>query len=414
MINRRNFLKTSGLAVGAATSAAAAPPHDSVLKIPFKGDMFQREGGRIILMGRGIQYSVSDDRGTRWSQPRPLLDSSLPGKGRPIHSDSYVLGVQVLASGRLGLCYGRWQQVNNLRRQQIFFRTSVDEGRSWSPEISVTPLPGDDLYALHGSLTLLESGRLILPAYTSFSHDYVGRPRGIGHTWLPEYYATHMLYSDDEGQTWDHTGALFLWKDMGYGGTASCGEACVAETSDGRLLMLGRSTNMRALRSYSRDGGETWRLIDLTDLKSSNAPIRLARIPSTGDLLIVWNQVTAEEHRNGYGRGRLSTAVSRDSGRSWAYFKTRELSPGMDPVRQVGDPEPPGFVRSGENTRPGQVPDNPIKGFIRASYPNVHFFGDKVYIDHDHWFRPNLWAGKSEARDAYQKLHILPLGWLYS
>ena len=407
-------MKTSSLAAGAAPAALGASPRPEAVKIPFKGDMFQRENGRIILMGRGVQYSVSDDSGMRWSQPRPLLTSSLPDKGKPIRSDSHVLGLQVLPSGRLGLCYGRWQQVGNLRRQEIFFRTSIDEGRSWSEEVSVTPLPGDDLYALHGSLTQLASGRLILPAYTSFSHNYAGRPKGIGHTWLPEYYSTHMLYSDDEGRTWDHTGALFLWKDMGHGGTASCGEACVAETVDGRLLMLARSTNMRVLRSYSQDSGETWRMVELTGINSSNAPIRLARIPSTGDLLIVWNQVTAEEHRNGYGRSRLSTAVSRDSGRSWAYHKSLELSPGMDDLRRVDDPEPPGFVRTGENTRPGQVPDNPIRGYIRASYPNLHFFGGNVYIDHDSWFRPNLWAGKSERRDAHQKLHILPVDWLYS
>ena len=413
-MNRRTFIKTGGLAAGALQVGAAAPDEVGILKIPFKGDMFERVSGRIVLMGRGLVYSVSDDDGRRWSQPREVLDSSVAAQGSPIRSDSHVLGLRRLRSGKVALCYGRRQKVSNLERQEIFFRTSVDEGRSWSKAISVTPLPGDDLYALHGSLTQLESGRLILPAYTSFSHNYVGRPKGIGHTWLPEYYATHMLYSDDQGETWDHTGALFHWKDMGYGGSAPCGEACVAETQDGRLLMLARSTNMRVLRSYSEDQGETWSLVELTNLNSSNAPVRLVRIPSTGDLLIAWNQVTAEEHSNGYGRSRLSTAISTDSGRTWGHFKTLRLSPGMQAVGRVVDPDPPQFVRSGENTHPGQVPDNPIRGFVRASYPNVNFFGGKVYIDHDRWFRPSLWAGKGEVREAFQQLHVLELDWLYS
>jgi hypothetical protein len=408
-MNRRDFLRTGTLAATASGLARAA---DEPLKLPFKGDMFRRDDGRIVLAGRGLLYAVSDDGGRRWSQPREVHDSSLPDKGLAVKSDSHVLGLRRLKSGRVGLCYGRWQQVGNQRRQEIFFRTSIDEGRSWSPEVSVTPLPGDDLYALHGSLTQLESGRLILPAYTSLRHDYVGRPKGIGHTWLPEYYATHMLYSDDEGVTWDATGALFHWKDMGHDGSTPCGEACVAETPDGRLLMLARSTNMRVLRSYSSDGGETWTMVEMTDLNNSNAPVRLVRVPGTGDLLIVWNQVSAREQRDGYGRSRLSIAVSRDAGRSWRNFKTLELSPGMDESAKVADREPPRFVRSGESTQPGTVPDNAIAGYVRASYPNVHFFGDELYIDHDHWFRRSLWS--SEKRDEYQKLHILPLDWLYS
>ena len=86
---------------------------------------------------------------------------------------------------------------------------------------------------------------------------------------------------------------------------------------------------------------------------------------STGDLLIVWNQVTAKEHRDGYGRSRLSTAISQDSGRSWRYFKTLELSPGMDDIRRVEDTDPPRFVRTGSDTSPGTVPNNPIKGTSR-------------------------------------------------
>ena len=410
-MNRRDFLRTGALA--ATAPSRGVPATDEPLKVPFKGDMFQRDNGRIVIAGRGLVYSVSDDGGQRWSQHRDVLDSSLPDKGRPIKSDSHVLGLRRLHSGKVGLCYGRWQQVNNRRRQEIFFRTSIDEGRSWSPEVSVTPLPGDDLYALHGSLTQLEGGRLILPAYTSFQHDYIGRPKGIGHTWLPEYYATHMLYSDDEGGAWNVTDALFHWKDMGYSGSAPCGEACVAETPDGRLLMLARSTNMRVLRSYSSDSGETWSMVEMTSLNNSNAPVRLARIPSSGDLLIVWNQVTAQEHRDGYGRSRLSVAVSRDSGGTWHNFKTLELSAGMDEKPELSDVEPPCFVRSGENTRPWTAPTNPVQGYVRTSYPNVHFFGDKLYIDHDHWFRPSLWAGNGKTRDEYQKLHVLPLDWLY-
>lgn len=99
-MKRRDFLKTGALAAstGGLSSAAGEP-----LKLPFKGDMFQRADGRIVLAGRGLVYAVSDDGGRRWSQPREVLDSSLPDKGRPINSDSHVLGFRRLKSGKVGL-----------------------------------------------------------------------------------------------------------------------------------------------------------------------------------------------------------------------------------------------------------------------------------------------------------------------
>ena len=42
-------------------------------------------------------------------------------------------------------------------------------------------------------------------------------------------------------------------------------------------------------------------------------------VPGTGDLLLVWNQASAEEIQNGLSRHRLSTAISNDGGASWAY-----------------------------------------------------------------------------------------------
>ena len=424
MISRRDFIG-GGLLSSAAlgwVSVSFGAEGDRIQKIPLKGAMFQRRNGQLVLMGRGIVASVSDDQGRTWSDPKPLMQGSAP-----VRSTGNVLGLLRLQSGRIALCYGRTSdgasETDELlegpssaktEREEIFFRTSGDEGATWSDEISVTPMPGDELYAFHGSMVQLASGRIILPAYTNFSHNYVGRPRGVGHGWLPEYCATHMLYSDDEGKTWDHTGGLFMWKDMGQGGHVDCNEACVADTADGRVLMLARNSNMRVLRSYSRDGGKSWSLVEFSDLSTSDAPVRLKRIPSTGDLLIVWNQVTTDEHRNGYGRSRLSTAISKDSGNTWQHFKNLEVSPGMSRAAKIYDPQPPQFARSGQYTKPDQIPNNSIRGMYRYSYSNVHFFNDQVYIDHDHFFRPNVWATKEQRREVYQKLHILPLDWLYS
>jgi hypothetical protein len=118
-------------------------------------------------------------------------------------------------------------------------------------------------------------------------------------------------------------------------------------------------------------------------------------------------------YRNGYGRSHLSTAIWGFR-TTWQHFKNLEVSPGMARTAKVYDPQPPQFARSGQYTKPDQIPNNSIRGMYRYSYSNVHFFNDQVYIDHDHFFRPNVWATKEQRREVYQKLHILPLDWLYS
>jgi hypothetical protein len=139
--------------------------------------------------------------------------------------------------------------------------------------------------------------------------------------------------------------------------------------------------------------------------------------------MVVWNQVTAEEHRMGYGRCRLSAAISKDSGRSWTNFRNIWVSPGMDERPKVVDPEPPKFVRPGSGTRPDDPPPpNAISGQIRASYANFYFFGKEVFIEHDYWFRTNLWRTENVPREwedidpkkgKGRKLHIIPLDWFY-
>ena len=402
-MQRRDFLKTAGLATGAALAGAPRVHTDHHIdKLPFVGSMFRRQNGQLVLMGRGVTSSISDNGGRSWSPPKPLLNA-----GEPVRADGDVVGLLRLASGKVALSYGRSDQDGKRRRHGIFLRTSKDDGRTWSDESTLTPLPADDLSALHASMVQLRSGRLIVPAYARFSHRYAGRRRGLGSTWIPEYRTTVMLVSDDEGKTWQYSGGLYLWKDLGHGGLVGCGEASVAETQDGRLMMLASSTNMRILKSYSQDSGDTWSYVELTDLCTSDAPIRLVRHPETDDLLLVWNQASAREQRNGFGRGRLSMAVSHDSGKTWERSESLETSPGMASVSRVTDTEPPGFVREGENTFPGQVPDKTIRGIVCSSRPNVNFLDGMTCVDYSRWFTPNLWASESERRDMEQKVQVV-------
>ena len=100
----------------------------------------------------------------------------------------------------------------------------------------------------------------------------------------------------------------------------------------------------------------------------------MTSIPATGDLLCVWNQTSREEIRRGYRRGRLSAALSRDSGATWEQFRTIEVSAGMEDVDRI-QPEHPIEPVIGLPDL-GQLPDD----FAVFRYPNVRVIGDRVFI----------------------------------
>ena len=100
----------------------------------------------------------------------------------------------------------------------------------------------------------------------------------------------------------------------------------------------------------------------------------MTSIPATGDLLCVWNQTSREEIRRGYRRGRLSAAISRDSGATWEQFRTIEVSAGMEDVERVPLEYPIIPVIAVPDL--GQLPDD----FAVFRYPNVRVIGDRVFI----------------------------------
>jgi hypothetical protein len=56
------------------------------------------------------------------------------------------------------------------------------------------------------------------------------------------------------------------------------------------------------------------------------SPASIKRIPSTGDLLLVWNNSPGSPVDTGK-RTPLNTAVSKDEGKTWENIKTIEANP---------------------------------------------------------------------------------------
>ena len=219
--------------------------------------------------------------------------------------------------------------------------------------------------------------------------------------------------SDDEGKTWTkHPGGLMGWFDFdgmptGYCGQTGCFEPTMAETREGNVLLIARSTVGRLVQSFSTDGGEHWDAVRPTDLASSESPGLVVSLPETGDLLIVWNQVSREEIRRGYRRGRLSSAISRDGGHSWEHFRTLELSEGLEDVDHILPEHPIQMVRARQWV--GPMPD----GWAFFHYANLDVIGDRVLVRYSRG-TPLLGVAEQKLNKQEAVLRICPVEWFYS
>ena len=130
--------------------------------------------------------------------------------------------------------------------RRVFVTYSDDEGITWTREKEITKsvkLSNWNWYAVgpcHGLVKAREphKGRLVVPA----NHTVIGSSQTY----------SHVIYSDDQGKTWQ------------LGGTpcVDTNESAVAELSNGDLMLNMRRTNDDSERyriiSTSDDGGATW------------------------------------------------------------------------------------------------------------------------------------------------------------
>lgn len=344
-----------------------------------------KDGQLMFISGGTVWYSA--DTGRTWSDLKSLnLPENIGGVNCALR----------LNSGKLGVYTGG------------YWCASSDEGETWSEPSQM--ISGGSPY--YDTMIQTKSGRLILSVRTTAAgHEGMyekasayglvngERTQVEGHAQWPEMDYAWCYYSDDEGETWSRSDKeIVIWKDDGYGGMWPVDEPNIIELKDGRIMMFARTTLGRIYKVYSEDGGHRWWHPEPTDLASSYSPCRLRRIPSTGDLICVWNQVSADEIRNGCRRNRLSVAISRDDGDTWEHFKTIEATPPLEPVGRT-EPEEPGMVRARREL--GEL--NP--DFATVSYPNIGFHGDEVLISYS-------WA-LLHPRQSRAKLRIYPVSWFY-
>jgi len=390
------LLAVSNGSVSARPTFRKPPPEGVIEVVGALGrgwSLVELKDGSLMAVAR-TKYRISTDDGVTWSRTK-TLPNRIQGS------------IMRLKSGALAVYTGKrvWR--------------SRDEGKTWD-EGSPIKMLGWPYYA---TMIQLSNGRLIYPNRAVFAGEHPETPGG--HTYKPEMDIGSISYSDDEGKTWKMCkGQLMGWFDNegvvnGRGGCTPFDEPSAAETKDGRVLCFARSTVGRIVETYSRDAGVTWSAVRPTVLAASYSPCRLVRIPKTGDLLCVWNQVSRAEIRRGFRRSRLTAAISVDSGRSWKNFKTLEVSAGLEDIDRVPPEYPIRHVG-------GKWSDlDLLEDFSWFRYMNVCFAKGKVYVMYvRQWFEgvgttdlrvlEDAKAAKGTRKKASEQvLRIYPLEYFY-
>lgn len=256
-----------------AHAASVIASSDGLLASFFAGS---REGAPDVAI-----YASHFD-GNRWSDPHVVADTLGFSDGNSVlwrHPGGVLHAWYVTMEGR------GWATC------PVRERRSYDDGLTWSDPVFIREKPG----WMVRNEPLYHRGRILMPMYDERD------------------WTSFILHSED-GEHWTRTAKVY---EKGTGLI----QPAIAPLSDGRLLMLLRSTTgvIYAARSLD-DTGLTWTAPERTALPNPNSAVDLVSLRS-GALLAVYNPTER-------GRSPLRVALSDDDGATWPLHRDVETGPG--------------------------------------------------------------------------------------
>lgn len=315
-------------ALGSLAASAQEVPLRTLELPPGPGNPRNSEGafvslkdGRILFVyshytaGKGGDHDPahlagrhSSDGGRTWTSEDRLVVRNEGGMN--------VMSVSLLRlrGGDLALFY----LVKNSERDcRPVMRLSSDEGSTWgAPTACIADETG--YFVMNNDRAIqLKNGRLVLPVC---KHTVEGSPK-------MDWQGTMMCYlSDDGGRNWRRSRTAQQAHDAS-GRRIVSQEPGVVELRDGRMMMFIRTSGGCQYFAWSSDGGDTWSAPVASEIRSPVSPASIKRLPSTGDLLLVWNDHAGIDPALGARRVPLSTAISRDDGKTWQHIRVLEGNP---------------------------------------------------------------------------------------
>lgn len=240
-----------------------------------------------------INGRYSSDMGRTWTAPFLIVKNTA-------HKNVMSVSLLRLQSGEIAMTYMHKESDEDCA---ILFRISRDEAKTFGEPVRLSP--HRSFWVMNNDrLVQLRSGRLLAPCQKLDNWPTV------------RHSLTHVLYSDDNGATWRASEAVDI-RDNGDGAD----EPGAIELKDGRVLMYFRTALGCIYQCFSSDRGITWSRPESTKLEAPVSPAIIKRIPSTGDLLLIWNH-TLPHARSGHSdRFPLTAAISRNDAASWDHIR---------------------------------------------------------------------------------------------
>ena len=260
------------------------------------------QGSGSDFSGAQIIGRKSEDRGMTWGRSRVLQANT---GGLNVMSATLRLTGSGVKKRTLTLYY---LQKNAFDDLDLLVRTSRNDGRTFGDATLITDSPGYHVVN-NDRVVRLSTGRLIAPAASTAD------VREENH------FVSSCFISDDSGKTWRRGKGVVDAPKRG------AMEPEVIELKDGRLMMIIRTQLGYIGKSYSRDAGDTWTKMESLGVKAPEAPATIRRVPSTGDLLLIWNHTYTEGVGHGGQRTPLTAALSQDEGLTWKVVANLETDP---------------------------------------------------------------------------------------
>lgn len=239
-----------------------------------------------------------------WSPPVKAADGVL---GDTLRKACYNPVLQLMPNGELwlffkiGSCVADWSG---------WLTKSLDGGKTWSQR---EPLPDGFLGPIKDKPLLL-GDRLICPSSTE-----------------KDGWRIHFEILDLKSNQWHKTASIKaalaiptaeMGKPEARPQEIMCIQPAILQMGDGSLKVLCRTKNGRLASSTSRDDGETWEEVTLTDLPNNNSGIDALTLRD-GRHVLVYNPVSAEPGSESGPRTPLVVAIS-DNGDRWQNILTLE------------------------------------------------------------------------------------------
>lgn len=259
----------------------------------------------------------SADNGATWSGQQVIWDDGDNVCGNPCPVVDQETGtIFLLMTRNLGTDHEPQiikQESEDTRR--IFISSSRDDGLTWTTPAEITKDVKHENWTWYATGPCIgiqlqqgeHAGRLVIPC------DHIEAET--------EKYFSHIIYSDDAGQTWQLGGSTPV---------DQVNECQAVELADGRLMLNMRNYNRRKFQyraiATSNDGGESWSEVyydsTLIEPICQASFIRYSLDSEHGKNRLLFSNPASEESRI-----KMTVRLSYDEGETWPIARVLHEGP---------------------------------------------------------------------------------------